>query len=180
MDDQLPTYYHQPSPTSTWTVKEVAQYWWIDVFHYGAYTNYHQVDYLVKRAVKASDDPWKEVLKKPKILSENITTDFLKNDTSATFKRTWGSAGRCTSFTIRVIRHLQEHHSPSFDFKIYDLEGHRIARCERTGILIDSSSVAGALVLENGEWRTLEDEDEEVKWKWIDGKSKFERRGKLV
>lgn len=171
--------YHQPSPDSTWSAEAAAQYWWEDVFHYGAYTNFHQFEYLVKRAAR-SDDPFKEVLKRPKILAENITVDSLRNDTSATFKKTWGCAGRCTSFTVRVVRRLQEHHSPSFDFRIYDLEGHRVARCMRTGILIDSSSAVGSLVLRNGEWSTLEDGGEDVNWMWVDGKSKFERRGRLV
>ncbi|KAI2620571.1 hypothetical protein GGR54DRAFT_639604 [Hypoxylon sp. NC1633] len=178
--------YHRPSPKPTWTPEEVAKYWWEDVFHYGAYTNYHQVDYLVKKAAKTASDPWQTVLRDPNIVSRNITTEDLKNDESATFKKTWASPGRCTSFTIRVIRHLEEHDSPSFDFKIYDLNGHRVARCERTGILIDSSSARGSITLPNGEWTTLEDEGDRgttqdesvVSWKWIDGKSKFERGGK--
>ncbi len=73
-----------------------------------------------------------------------------------------------------MVRRLEEYWPDAYDFKYYDLKGHRVARCARSGILIDSSSSKGAIQLgvEGGEWFTFD----EVwpRWKWLNDTSKFE------
>lgn len=154
-------------------LEEKAQQFWEDVFVSGPYSNLLQADYLVDK----SKSSWNNVLSDPTIL-QSIKEGNLMADQTTSFIRTWWVAGRCTSFAIRIVRLLQEVSSPSFDFKFYDLKGHRVARCAKTGILIDSSSAKGILVLEDGgEWVTLEDGERSPKWKWSNGESKFKTSG---
>jgi hypothetical protein len=155
-----------------------AQKWWGATFNDTPYTNFFQIEYLVKTAGAS----WQDILIDPKILAKRVGKDAIANDKSPLFNHTWASAGRCTSFAVRVARQLQEHlekpNGEPFDFKFYDLKRHRVARCAKTGVLIDSSSSVGILVLKEGEWATID--GEQMKWKWIAGKSKFERGGTMV
>lgn len=92
----------------------------------------------------------------------------------AKLNTTWADTTvRCTSFAVKVVSPLEKQSSGTFKFDIYDLGRHRVARCEKTGILIDSSSKNGAFPLPEGEWVRIE--GSEASWKWIKGKSKFER-----
>jgi hypothetical protein len=157
-----------------------AQKMWASTFNATPYTSFYQVEYLVKKAGVT----YKEFMQDPKILGKRLSKAAIEADRSQDFNYTWASAGRCTSFTIRVARMLQErfdrNNSKYFDFRFYDLKRHRIARCAKTGILIDSSSARGIIVLKNGEWERFDEEGPTMSWKWIDGKSKFERGGALV
>ncbi|KAK6524336.1 hypothetical protein TWF281_011244 [Arthrobotrys megalospora] len=158
--------------SSVETLKNKAQESWTENFIDGPYSNLIQADYLVSK----SGASWEQILKDPKILKTRITDSQLQDDNSLSFKRTWATAaGRCTSFAVRIVRRLQEYNSPSFDFKFYDLKGHRVARCALTGILIDSSSAVGVLVVKDGgEWVTLDEgEENNPKWKWDGSDSKF-------
>lgn len=64
--------------------------------------------------------------------------------------------GRCTSFALTCVQNLEcltpttSDNENYWDFKFYDLGGHRIARCENTGVVIDSSSEEGAVVVNEG------------------------------
>ncbi|GAB1311006.1 hypothetical protein MFIFM68171_01216 [Madurella fahalii] len=130
------------------------------------------IDYLVSK----SNLSWDAALRNPWSLKDAPLGDIIKEDKSLSFTRTWWTSGRCTSFTLRVVRQLQEYDAASFDFKFYDLNGHRVARCAKTGILIDSSSAVEVLVLKDGEeWLTLDEEGGQPAGKWVNGKSKFER-----
>lgn len=64
-----------------------------------------------------------------------------------------------------------------FLFRFYDVGKHRVARCEKTGVLIDSSSEVGAAVLgENEEWTSIHGLN--GCWKYFDGISAYERTSK--
>lgn len=155
------------------TLKAKAQECWEDAFISGPYSNLLQAEYLVNR----SGQQWSGVLANLKIIEdkkEQRKSELLK-DESTSFIRTWWAAGRCTSFAIRIVTILQQYSSPSFDFKFYDLGHHRVARCAKTGILIDSSSAVGILVLNDGDdWTVLEDNNTTRRWKWRAGVSNFD------
>ncbi|KAK6339772.1 hypothetical protein TWF718_009166 [Orbilia javanica] len=153
------------------SLRNKAQEYWVANFDDGPYSNLIQAQYLVGKSGRT----WEQILQSPRTLRTLITADDLSNDSSSTFKHTWAAAaGRCTAFCLRIVRKLQEYDSPSFDFKIYDLRGHRVARCAKTGILIDSSSAVGVLVLRDGaDWTMLEEEVNHPKWKWDGSESKF-------
>ncbi|KAH6619653.1 hypothetical protein B0J18DRAFT_434665 [Chaetomium sp. MPI-SDFR-AT-0129] len=152
-----------------------AQHYWQDVFNSTPYSNFLQIAYIVNKSGKS----WEDLLRttSAKALTGLVGRDALMGDESPSFIRTWWTSGRCTSFTIRIVRHLQELSSPSFDFRFYDLGRHRVARCAKTGILIDSSSTVGVLVLKDGDdWEVLEEgQPNQRKWKWVDSVSKFQR-----
>ncbi|KAI8623307.1 hypothetical protein F5Y19DRAFT_388954 [Xylariaceae sp. FL1651] len=156
-------------------LRKESQRLWEDAFVSTPYSNLLQVDYLVSKYNLS----WETVLQNPENFMKAPLADAIREDESPSFIRTWWTSGRCTSFSLRVVRQLMEYDAPAFDFKFYDLGGHRVARCARTGILIDSSSAIGVLVLEDGGgWVTLAD-DGWPAWKWVNGKSKFERDNSL-
>lgn len=69
-------------------------------------------------------------------------------------RETWVSrTGRCTSFCVKVAHELSAQYPGTYDFKIHDLGGHRLAHCTVTGVVIDSSSDFEAIQLVEGEWR---------------------------
>ncbi|KND89173.1 hypothetical protein TOPH_06167 [Tolypocladium ophioglossoides CBS 100239] len=156
------------------TVTTMAQKAWVDTFNDGPYTSFKMLDYMLLKAGKVS---YEELVKTPKVAKKVKKEDIEKDnmDKNPLFD-TWGSkTGRCTSFTVKITAELAKAHPKMFDFKIYDLKGHRVARCIKTGVLIDSSSWVGAFILEEGEWKTFQDGTTSAKWKWLKGKSKFQR-----
>ncbi|KNG89325.1 hypothetical protein ANOM_002666 [Aspergillus nomiae NRRL 13137] len=152
-------------------LRRKAQECWEEAFNDGPYSNFLQGEYLVNK----SGEPWGNILKDKNLLKKKIKIEDLTKDQSTSFIRTWWAAGRCTSFATRIVRQLQEYSSASFDFKFYDLNGHRVARCMKTGILIDSSSAVGVLVLNDGDdWTTIAGDTRDRQWKWRAGMSKFD------
>jgi hypothetical protein len=95
----------------------------------------------------------------------------------------WASkTGRCTSFAVKAVAVLMAQNTDMgnksiYDFATYDLHGHRVARCLKTEVVIDSSSTipGGAFVLPEGQWQKFE--KTEASWKFSKSKSKFERAG---
>ncbi|EQL02384.1 hypothetical protein OCS_01907 [Ophiocordyceps sinensis CO18] len=148
---------------------------WSEAFLDGPFTSLKMVQYLLSK----SGTTYEEYVAAPKLL-DRVSEQAIREDESRTaLRRTWASkTGRCTSFAIKVSTRLDQHYPGVFDFQIYDLKGHRVARCHKTGILIDSSSRQGAIRLREGEW--ISSEDGTQNWKWIDGKSKFETSRGLV
>jgi hypothetical protein len=115
----------------------------------------------------------------PKLLKNVTRKDILSDDMNGDLFVTWVSeTGRCTSFAIKVVDLIEKKYPGQFEFDLYDLNGHRIARCHKTGILIDSSSRHGAFELKEGKQKSFEGSD--AKWKWISGTSKFETSRSLV
>ncbi|KAE8326298.1 hypothetical protein BDV39DRAFT_206191 [Aspergillus sergii] len=158
-------------------LRRKAQECWEEAFKDGPYSNFLQGEYLVNK----SGESWGSILKDKNLLKKKIKIEDLTKDQSTSFIRTWWAAGRCTSFATRIVRQLQEYSSASFDFKFYDLNGHRVARCMKTGILIDSSSATGVLVLNDGDdWTTIAGDTRNRQWKWRAGMSKFDGGQGLV
>ncbi|KAK0643968.1 hypothetical protein B0T16DRAFT_494891 [Cercophora newfieldiana] len=67
--------------------------------------------------------------------------------------------GRCTSFAVKIAHALEKKHPTAFQFQYFDLGGHRVARCQKTTILIDSVSDEGAKLMppttstDSSDWR---------------------------
>lgn len=102
---------------------------------------------------------YEEVLANPEKLAKfNRELITEENINESPLFLTWSSlTGRCTSFAVKVIEILNTRHPGMFDFKFYDVGRHRVARCQNTGVLIDSSSNVGAVVLKEDEnWTSLE------------------------
>ncbi|KAM4066584.1 hypothetical protein HRG_000668 [Hirsutella rhossiliensis] len=135
------------------------------------------MDYMLYKAKGAS---YEDLVKNPKVAKNISKQDIEKDDMNkAPFFDTWGSkTGRCTSFAVKITAELVKANPGVFDFKVYDLKGHRVARCIKTGVLIDSSSWVGAFILKEGEWKTFQDGATTAKWKWVNNESKFKTDGK--
>ncbi|KAL7628311.1 hypothetical protein AAE478_002511 [Parahypoxylon ruwenzoriense] len=144
---------------------------WRDTFTNGPYTSLKMVEYLLRRA--RCENPYDMLIADPRLLRTISVQDIEADDMNGGLYSTWASrTGRCTSFAVKVSTLLQNRYPNVFQFSIYDLKGHRVARCRKTGVLIDSSSKHGAFILKEGEWKSFEDSD--ACWKWFSGKSKFE------
>lgn len=152
-------------------------------FDEGPYTGFVMLDYLVKKGGLNWNKVLKEgfaknsVTKKPQ-LNALPYSEWMKTPGAIMadpgMNKTWnGPTGRCTSFTVKIISELEKKYPKAYDFKIYDLGRHRIARCQKTGVLIDSSSAQGAFSLPEEKWTRIE--ASEASWKWVKGESKFVR-----
>lgn len=110
---------------------------WKSTFINGPYTGFVKLDYLrAKAGVK-----WTTLLKDgPKKSLKPVTQAVVVADKTPAMTNTWaGRTGRCTSFAVNVTYTLERKFPGVYDFQIYDLGRHRVARCQKTGILIDSS-----------------------------------------
>lgn len=146
-----------------------------DVFAGGPYSSLKMVEYLIRKCRVSYSD----YVMNPKILERVSAQAIVEDDMYGVLYCTWASkTGRCTFFALKVATLLEQQYPNAFDFKFYDLKGYRVARCRKTGILIDSSSLYVAFELKEGEWKSFEDMG--ARWKWKSGKSKFERGGRLV
>ena len=117
------------------------------IFVDGPYTSLKMLQYLLSLTQLS----YAEYVKNPKALRAT-TEERIESDTSGGFDFTWASrTGRCTSFAVKVADALRKDHKGVFDFQIYNLSGHRLARCLQTVILIDSSSSQGAFELKENE-----------------------------
>lgn len=155
---------------------EQANVVWKQVFEEGPYTALVMIDYL---RYKANIAGWNEVLKLGVKQKTLVALSQMADKREAMMKdpdlnRIWaGQTGRCTSFAVKVISLLERQSPGIFNFNIYDIGHHRVARCHKTGILIDSSSKVGAFPLPEGKKVRIEASD--ASWKWTNGKSKFEK-----
>ncbi|KAL9620525.1 MAG: hypothetical protein Q9160_004994 [Pyrenula sp. 1 TL-2023] len=152
---------------------DAAKAMWIENFNKGPYTNSRMVEFLVTKIAKLH---YADFLSNPKRI-EKIKQKKLEKHTDFPFDALWNTkTGRCTAFALSTVDDLERSYDHDWDFKFYKLRNHRLARCEKTGVLIDSSSVPGAIVLREGKWERLEDQG----WKYVNGKSKFEKRNGVV
>jgi hypothetical protein len=169
-------------PADTQTLS-AARRVWQEILAGGPYTALKMVEYLKQQGGKT----YEGFLANPRTALEGVTNRVIgKHDINAyPLSITWNSmTGRCTSFAIKAVNDLERMglkdaaNKPAFDFEIFNLGRHRVARCKRTGILIDSSSTkpGGAFLLPEGaEW--LKFGESRVSWKYSNSKSKFERNG---
>ena len=154
-----------------------AQAGWQDVFSGGPYTGLKMLEYLIQKGGKSP----KTFLQKPKTELSTVMANPA-NHSIRDMEPTWkGRTGRCTSLAVKVVDGLAAKKANGalvYNWCIYDLGRHRIARCLNTGVVIDSSStiVGGAFLLPEGQWQRFDKTD--ASWKFKSGsKSKFESQG---
>jgi hypothetical protein len=127
------------------------------------------VDYLLKKAGLS----YEELLEDPDILQNTFKKRPFTFDDPNDFDEIAGLPGRCTSFAIQVVQRLERlNNKQHYDFKFYQLGFHRVARCKKTKIMIDSSSSCGAFILKEGGWDTFTGL---AKWEWNPLEERFEK-----
>jgi hypothetical protein len=137
------------------------------------------LQYIIQQGGKTP----KDFLGDPKNSIKNVTSNVISKQTLDQMKITWASkTGRCTSFAVKAISDLslqKAQGQPVYDFKIYDLGRHRVARCAKTTVVIDSSSTlpGGAFPLPEGAWARFPETN--ASWKFKSSESKFEREGNV-
>jgi hypothetical protein len=63
--------------------------------------------------------------------------------------------------------------SPEFNFKFYDFGIHHLARCQNTGIVIDSDSPKGLVIVQDGGCAILKDDPRQREWIYKSGRSEW-------
>ena len=127
---------------------ESARTAWNEVFTEGPYTSFVMFQYIMTRLEKTHQDCARTEKVLQTIKHENLEPE----DIDGPMAYTWNlKTGRCTSFALKVVSLLESRHQNIFDFRFHDLKGHRAARCLKTGVVIDSSSMTGAFVLPEGQ-----------------------------
>ena len=152
---------------------------WALFFNMTPYTTFWMVDYLLYKSVVSYadllDDP--NILRKGKVTNSDIQNSITEDLSFLSIL-----PGRCTSFAIQVSSHLEEL-PHNFDFEYYDLNGHRVARCKLTGILIDSGGPNGPINLPDGKKVAAVDDPRKRKWSYESGSftySSKNRRGDKI
>jgi hypothetical protein len=116
----------------------------------GPYTSFDMIQYLIgKCQIRGSNNQplgqatMEDFLRGPRLLesisAEELSTDILDpNGLHPLFAR---RTGLCTSFAIKVVHTLKkEAPAGTHEFAFYDIGWHRVARCKKTKIVIDSSA----------------------------------------
>ena len=138
-------------------------YAWTEMFKYTPYTTFWMVDYLLYKLKTTYLQLWTD----PKILKKTFSEDSISKDSiSLSISEDLAilpfKPGRCTSFAIHTSLLLQTW--PRYKFEIYDLKGHRLARCANSHTLIDSSSNSGPFELYEGKPVKHEDDPKCPEW----------------
>jgi hypothetical protein len=162
---QPPAHQVQPPPE---TVEAFAR-----IFNGGPYTALAMLRYILNAAGATPDKLVANINVVAKVTEKQIKGKHDINKMQEIWAR---NTGRCTSFAVKAVSSL-ESKSTKYKFEIYDLQGHRVARCRNTGVVIDSSSriPGGAFVLLEGGWARFEKTD--ASWKFKSSESKFESQG---
>ncbi|KAH6626678.1 hypothetical protein B0J18DRAFT_146680 [Chaetomium sp. MPI-SDFR-AT-0129] len=164
-----------PPPPSREAVKV-----WKGIFDGGPYTALKMVQYIVQASGKTTA----QFVAEPVKTTKGVTDQKIATRSINEMAPIWAyKTGRCTSFAVKAVYQLGQYmgqdKKPIYNFAIYDLEGHRIARCLQTATVIDSSSTipGGAFVLPEGYWQKFE--ETAASWKFKSSESSFERDGNV-
>jgi len=109
----------------------------------------------------------------PDLLSTIMNTEIMASSSVDTWLE---KPGRCTSFAVKIAHALEQTYQGTFNFQYFDLGGHRVARCEKTTILIDSVSSEGAKFMpattntDSADWRE----------RWRQGRYKYHPDGSSI
>jgi hypothetical protein len=130
------------------------------VWDNGPYTSFRMLDYLIHKSRIAIPESQlqrpatiKDFLSKPEIL-QGVSVDKMNKDSmnlgGDLYPLFAEETGLCTSFAIKVAHQLKSEAPGAYDFVFHDMGDHRIARCRRTQLVIDSSA-GKPLKLQNGQ-----------------------------
>jgi hypothetical protein len=136
----------------------------------GPFTHFHMVRYLMNKykthilgdqysQLPEDEDVYDKIirdfLRTPGILNDAIIAREMKKDRlhdADGLRPVWAeNTGTCTSFVVRVVLSLHQARPDHFNFTFYDMIGHRLARCKRTKIVIDSSARNVKTLQDNGQ-----------------------------
>lgn len=146
---------------------------WARYFNATPYTTFWMVDYLLYK----SDVSYADLLDDPKTLRKGkVTNSDIQNSITEDLSLLSIQPGRCTSFAVQVSLHLEE--LPHFDFEYYDINGHRVARCKLTGILIDSAWPNGPVNLPDGQKVAAVDDPRKREWSYESGSSTYSSKNR--
>ncbi|KAF4461827.1 hypothetical protein FALBO_11371 [Fusarium albosuccineum] len=131
----------------------------------GPFTSMGMLRFLITK--KASMTIF-DFIKNPAAIKKIDRAKFANDSIDGNLRPLWArSLGRCTSFTMNVTAQLQQGFPGVFSFFLYNQGKHRLARCQSTGICIDSSSINGAFKLPEGVRKRFG--NTECEWQWQDG-----------
>ncbi|KAH7232771.1 hypothetical protein BKA59DRAFT_460237 [Fusarium tricinctum] len=140
-----------------------------------AYTNLNQIAYLLNKAGISPEIYTQHPVNASKQLTLNnlkqyIVSDNMGNTGTVSAGGSWEAhAGRCTAFCLKAAKRLET--QGGFDFRIYNLDKHRLARCERTAIVLDSSARSKAIEVPERDSFTIETTKiRKLGWKFFGGK----------
>ncbi len=129
-----------------------------DVWAAGPFTHFHMVRYLMEKYKTHVLGDRDNQLPEGEDICDKIMRDFLHNpgilnnttiiqemnkdelfDANGLSPVFTNNTGTCTAFAVRVVHLLNIAHPDFFNFIYYDMIGHRLARCKKTKMVIDSS-----------------------------------------
>jgi hypothetical protein len=117
---------------------------WFLKFNAQPYTSFCMVHHLVTVCAGIS---YERLLEDPMSLRKGCTEANINKHEALPWLI--HSPGRCTTFAIQMAESLKA--IPELCFGFHDTGGHRLARCSKTGILLDTLLKGGPIVLQEGE-----------------------------
>ena len=149
----------------------------------GPYTSFDMIKYLVSKSLvkqtgQQLPSPTKieAFVEKPAMIRTLKAPDFGEDNMESDLRPLFDyRTGLCTSFAIKTARQLERAAQDTYAFEFYDFGNHRVARCQNTNIVIDSSAGNAVSLGSNGE------KVSGTKcWQFINSKFKYTNGGKKV
>lgn len=143
-------------------IHEINKIWSLH-FNAEPYTSFVMVDYLLQNAGISYAELWTS----PNTLTKKFTKSTVlgTNWTLPIFY----SPGRCTTFALRMEELLCE--VPGMDVEFHHTQRHRLGRCKKTGMLIDTNSLGGPFILVEGAEVKRKKGDRPQNFKYLSGTS---------
>lgn len=110
-----------------------------DAWDSGPYTSFAMIAFMIGKVPDPSEEAKiRTFLRDPGVLAR-IKPEEMKRDWNEgrLGYLVYGRSGLCTSFSIKVVDTLNK--QGGYDFKFFDLGIHRLALCDKTKVVIDSS-----------------------------------------
>lgn len=119
-----------------------------DVWDGGPYTSFDMLSYLIRKIQgQSEEEKMQKFLLNPGILQttseKELNRDWKEGVLDPLFA---GRTGLCTSFAIKVVNVLMKQAS-NYDFVFFDLGTHRLAECQTSKTVIDSSVRSPGILL---------------------------------
>ena len=145
---------------------------WFKKFNAQPYSCFFLLDYLVKVCAGMT---YEEFLKDPMSLQEKCTEASISNPEK--LSGLIHLPGRCTTIVLQMADDLET--SPDLSFRFHDMKHHRLARCSKTGILLDTLLACGPIVLEHGKVEKRNDASHPQTFYYESGSSEYNTVNRL-
>ena len=140
---------------------------WFERFNAQPYSCFFILNHLVTVCAGMS---YEELLKNPMSLQGKCTEASISN--TEKLSELIHLPGRCTTIVLQMADAFKK--SLDLDFKFHDMNLHRIARCSKTGILLDSLLACGPIVLEKDKVEKRNDASHPQTFYYESGSSEYE------